>query len=140
MGLFLSALMVLAPVLTAPHGRADKLKDEFRLLQVEHNLVVRTNAARARHGLPPLVVDRQLVKSARRHAAWMTRSHTLQHTRLPVAENIAMGQRTSAEALQSWMSSPGHRANILNPGYRRIGAAAYIARDGTIFWCQQFLR
>jgi uncharacterized protein YkwD len=38
------------------------------------------------------------------------------------------------------MNSSGHRANILNPGYRRIGVAAYATPEGTIFWCQQFLQ
>jgi uncharacterized protein YkwD len=140
MGAFLSVLLVLAPVLTTPSDRTDEVRDTFQLLPVERQLIVRTNAQRARYGLPPLAVDRELVESARRHAAWMTRSHTLRHTNLPVAENIAMGQRTAAEAIQSWMTSPGHRANILHPGYRGIGAAAYTAGDGTIFWCQQFRR
>jgi uncharacterized protein YkwD len=40
--------------------------------------------------------------------------------------------------MQDWMHSPGHRANILNRGYRRIGVGAFTAKDGTIFWCQQF--
>jgi uncharacterized protein YkwD len=57
-----------------------------------------------------------------------------------VAENIAMGQRSSTEAVQSWMSSPGHRANILDASYTRIGVSAYRTPDGTIFWCQQFLQ
>ena len=38
------------------------------------------------------------------------------------------------------MNSPGHRANILNPGYRRIGVAAYRTPEGTVYWCQQFLQ
>jgi uncharacterized protein YkwD len=62
------------------------------------------------------------------------------HTSAAVAENIAMGQRNSAEVLNAWMNSSGHRANILNPGHTRIGVAAYTTPGGTIYWCQQFLR
>jgi uncharacterized protein YkwD len=112
--------------------------EEFELLQIEKNIIERTNAERARYGLPPLAADVDLVKSARNHAIWMTTYQRLQHTNQPVAENIAMGQRDSQEVLNSWMNSSGHRANILNGGHRRIGVAAYRTVQGTIFWCQQF--
>jgi uncharacterized protein YkwD len=105
---------------------------------VESKIIERTNAERTRHGLRPLAVDQTLIKSARRHAAWMTNQGVLRHTSLPVAENIAMGQRSSLEAVRDWMNSPGHRANILNPSHAKIGVAAYTAANGTVFWCQQF--
>ncbi len=39
-------------------------------------------------------------------------------------ENLALGNFKDSQALVSaWMDSPGHRANILNPGYRAIGIA-----------------
>jgi uncharacterized protein YkwD len=107
---------------------------------IEARVVEKTNAHRIRRGLRPLVVDPHLLRSARQHAAWMTRRRSMVHTSKPVAENIAMGQRSSGEVLTSWMNSSGHRANILNASYTRIGVAAYTAPDGTIYWCQQFLR
>jgi uncharacterized protein YkwD len=107
---------------------------------IDARVIERTNAHRIRHGLRPLVVDLSLVRSARRHAAWMTNSRSMVHTTQPVGENIAMGQTSSAEVMNSWMNSSGHRANILNPGYTRIGVAAFSTPDGTIFWCQQFLQ
>jgi uncharacterized protein YkwD len=42
-------------------------------------------------------------------------------------ENLAWGVGRSAAArtiLRSWMASPGHRANLLRPGWRRIGVGA----------------
>ncbi len=123
-----------------PVTQADPLNPEgVELIPVEKELAERTNAERVRYGLPPLVVDRGLMESARAHCAWMTHNYALQHTRLAVAENIAMGQQTSEEAVRSWMSSPGHRANILNPRHRRLGVAAYRTPQGTVFWCQQFM-
>ncbi|HJS07904.1 MAG TPA: CAP domain-containing protein [Pirellulales bacterium] len=110
----------------------------FTLHPVEQSVVAQTNAERARHGLPPLAVDQRLVQSARAHTAWMSRARRLQHTSRPVAENIAMGQQTALDAVRSWMSSSGHRANILSRGHRRIGVSAYAAPDGTVFWTQQF--
>ncbi len=114
--------------------------EELALTQAEQNVVHYTNIHRKRYGLPPLEIDPALVRSARAHCAWMTRNQRLQHTRQPVAENIAMGQRNSRAAVGDWMSSSGHRANILNRGYRRIGVAAYRASNGRNYWCQQFLR
>jgi uncharacterized protein YkwD len=123
---------------TTKKGSPKATPTAFRLHPVEERVVEQTNAMRARHGLPPLLVDQQLVQSARAHTAWMTRARRLRHTSQPVAENIAMGQQTAQEAVRSWMGSSGHRANILSRGHRRIGVSAYSAPDGTVFWTQQF--
>jgi uncharacterized protein YkwD len=48
-------------------------------------------------------------------------------------ENIAMGQRTAEEVMQSWMGSTGHRANILRREYQDIG----IGQAGA-YWVQLF--
>jgi uncharacterized protein YkwD len=109
------------------------------VLPLENAIVERTNQERARRGLRPLALDFGLLASARKHAAWMSRRQSLQHTNQPVAENIAMGQNSSAEVVRDWMNSPGHRANILNASYSRIGVAAYTSASGTVYWCQQFL-
>jgi uncharacterized protein YkwD len=69
----------------------------------------------------------------------MASRRALQHTTAAVAENIAQGQATSQQAVMDWMSSSGHRANMLDASHRRIGAAAYRGADGQIYWCQQFL-
>lgn len=130
-----------AVVLFGAEAPSDKAEpEELELAQIEQNIVTYTNAERERYGLPPLEIDPDLVDSARAHCAWMTRNRSLQHTGKAVAENIAMGQRSSREAVRDWMGSSGHRANILNRSHRRIGVAAYRAEGGTIYWCQQFLR
>jgi uncharacterized protein YkwD len=112
--------------------------DGVRLSDVEVNIVSYTNEERTRYGLPPLEVDKELMSTAREQAAWMTWRGSMFHTNRPLAENVAMGQTHSSEAVQSWMNSSGHRANILNPGHRRIGVAAYRGPGGIIYWCQQF--
>jgi len=124
--------------LAAPKADRSERQAAITLVSLEKSVVEHTNAERARYGLPPLEVDEDLMKSARDHAEWMGRNRVLQHTRAAVAENIAMGQPDSRSVLASWMSSSGHRANILNPGHRRIGVAALQSAGGTMFWCQQF--
>lgn len=112
--------------------------DGVELYLVEAQILKKTNAERARHGLSALVADRNLLATAREHCKWMARSSNLSHTRLQVAENIAMGQQTADEAVRDWMNSSGHRANILNRRHTRIGIAAYVMPGGRIYWCQQF--
>ncbi len=138
----LGSLITLCASLTAVMAppAAENAPKDVDLHAIEARIIEKTNAQRVRHGLRPLVVDKRLVSSARRHAAWMTNNRAMVHTSAPVAENIAMGQRNSAEAVNAWMNSSGHRANILNPGHTRIGVAAYTTPEGTIYWCQQFLR
>jgi uncharacterized protein YkwD len=118
---------------------AKPAEEQFKMHPVEEQIVQFTNAERSRYGLPELQIDQGLMQTARQHATWMTVNQSMVHTRLPLAENIAMGQPSAQHALQSWMGSSGHRANILNPGHRRIGVAAFQAVNGVIFWCQQFM-
>jgi uncharacterized protein YkwD len=134
-----SIALVLAMEVSA--GSAPKPPVELKtanLQPVEQSILERTNAERVRYGLAPLAIDPNLENTARAQAAWMTNNRIMQHGNWGVAENIAMGQQSAEEALGSWMASSGHRANILNPGYRRIGVAAYTAPDGSCYWCQQF--
>jgi uncharacterized protein YkwD len=52
-------------------------------------------------------------------------------------ENIAAGEASAAEVIGAWMASAGHRANILNPEYSRIGVG-YAPCDGGHLWTQVF--
>ena len=54
-------------------------------------------------------------------------------------ENLASGQSTAQEAFNSWMASPGHRANILGD-YSSCGFALYYGGDAgsTYYWVQEF--
>jgi uncharacterized protein YkwD len=133
----LAQFLVCTLLAAATDGTPAASVEKFQLIAIERAIVEQTNAQRARYGLPALEVDENLVESARKHATWMARYRSLQHSH-GVAENIAMGYSTAEAALRGWMNSSGHRANILNRGYRRIGVAAYQSAGGTIYWCQQF--
>ncbi|MEU3450647.1 CAP domain-containing protein [Streptomyces thermolilacinus] len=52
-------------------------------------------------------------------------------------ENIARGQADAAAVMESWMNSEGHRANILNCDFKRLGVGVHIA-DGGPWWTQNF--
>jgi uncharacterized protein YkwD len=50
-----------------------------------------------------------------------------------VGENIAFGTghyATPAETVDAWMHSPGHRANILHPGFKEIGIGIALGAPG----------
>jgi len=56
------------------------------------------------------------------------------------AENIAYGQNTPQEVMNSWMNSPGHRSNILSSSCTQIGVGAAKNSNGTIYWTQMFIK
>jgi uncharacterized protein YkwD len=55
-----------------------------------------------------------------------------------IGENIAMGYKTPEEAVAGWMNSSGHRANILNAKFTRIGIGVEIDENGQLYWVQNF--
>ncbi|TFW16425.1 CAP domain-containing protein, partial [Massilia arenosa] len=56
-----------------------------------------------------------------------------------IGENIASGQGTPEEAVAGWIASPGHCANLMNPGFSEMGAA-YAANPTrhVLYWTQVF--
>ena len=58
-----------------------------------------------------------------------------------VGENIAFGQRSPREAVEGWLDSPGHCANIMNRDFTEMGAAYGVTprqQTGIIYWTQVF--
>ena len=123
-------------------------------LSAEDAVLALVNQERAGNKCNPLAIDSRLATAARKHSADMAARNYFEHdtpegvdvaTRVTnagykwssVGENIAMGQKDAASVMRSWMNSPGHRANILNCGYRHIGIGlAY--RGKTPYWTQDF--
>lgn len=117
-----------------------------------HKVLTLVNQIRAQYGLNPLSWDSTLEQTAALRAAECTVSFS--HTRpngqdcfsaYPSGvrlggENIAAGSRTAEQVVNLWMNSPGHRANILNPGYTTM-AVSMAQVDGTTYgyyWSQNF--
>jgi uncharacterized protein YkwD len=117
--------------------------------QFEQQVIVLVNQERATNGLPALAFNVAIGNAARGHSDDMARNNFFSHTgsngsnpgtRLTAAgynwsfyaENIAAGYQTPADVVKGWMSSPGHRANILARSAREIGAG-YVERAGTAY-------
>ena len=113
------------------------------------------NQERAAEGLSALSADGKLTQAAGIRVKEITVSFS--HTRPDgsscftalsevgasysrAGENLAIGQKTPEEVVKAWMASPGHRANIMNPNFRRIGIAITDggANYGGYAWAQFF--
>jgi len=144
-------------------GRSDRRGDDRRgdsgagggAAAVLGEVVDRTNAERARHGLRALTVDQRLAAAAQAHSADMVRRAFFAHESpdgrqvwdravaagyayRKVAENIAAGQRSAEEVVRGWMESPGHRANILDGDLTQIGVGRADGGSYGVYWTQVF--
>jgi uncharacterized protein YkwD len=109
-------------------------------------VVRQVNAERERAGLRALRVSAELSRAARVRAVEITRKFS--HTRpdgsawrtvssAAYGENIAVGQRTADKVMAAWLTSSGHRANLLRASYGSIGVCAVIS-EGVTYWVQLF--
>jgi uncharacterized protein YkwD len=117
------------------------------------------NAERQHLGLPWLVYNSQLDQMAKIQAANMARLHKLAHTlpesQLPtlgdraryvgypfgrMAENVAQGFPNAETVVQGWMTSSGHRHNVLNAEVVETGIGIARAPGGGLYFCQVFGR
>ncbi len=139
-----------------PEPQPDPPSDEGECGTPEEAEVARlANEARAQNGRGALDCDMAGVRAARAHSEDMCNQGYFSHTgrdgssagdRMRRAgaqfggwgENIAWGQRTSANVHNTWMNSSGHRRNILSGGFGRIGVG-YYACNGRPHWTQVFM-
>lgn len=141
----------------APTGGAGTGTVGGSAASVAADIVRYTNDARARNGLGPLATNSRLMEAARLHAQQMAKhqrsDHTISGARYPTmqsrleavqysysmaAENVAWNQRSPQDVVNTWMNSSGHRANILNPQLKEIGAAMARSAKGEPYWIQVF--
>lgn len=127
------------------------------LTGTESSLLTAMNEARRAHGLRPLRADGRLEHAARGHSSEMLRTGTFFHgafsarirgvgVRAPrVGENLAWGVGALSRAraiVNTWLASPGHRANLFHPGYRIVGVGAlrgtFSGRRGTLMVTTDF--
>lgn len=111
------------------------------------------NRERAKEGLAPLTMDETLNQAALVRAKEIQTSFS--HTRpngsgfataikeagaayRTAGENIAWGQDSPEEVVEAWMNSAGHRKNIMNASFTRIGVGHLQNGAGTDYWAQLF--
>jgi len=127
---------------------------------IERRAFERTNDERVKAGLLPLTWDAELCLFARMHSENMARLNFFAHEtpdgmRLKeraraqgilhfrvIAENIAYNKGyddPGAFAVERWMISAGHRANILYVGFQNSAIGSFVAKDGSVYVTQVFI-
>lgn len=155
LALLLTLLLALPPawaqwrVISHPRGRV-RIQ---HLQKIESRIYQLTNLERRKRHLPPLDKDEALVKTARAHSDDMLVRDYFSHvdpdgkapqdrvipaysrTIARVGENIWGGhgydysdtKLIARVIVDSWMASPGHRANLLNPNFNYVGVGVSVS-------------
>ncbi|MGH2949583.1 MAG: CAP domain-containing protein, partial [Solirubrobacteraceae bacterium] len=120
------------------------------LARVRSAILCLHNQVRARDGLPAMRENARLRRAALGHSRAMVADGFFEHTTprgvtmvdrimraryvrrdqgWALGENLAWGTgslATARGAVQAWMDSPGHRANILKRSYRELGVGVVV--------------
>ncbi|MCI6736528.1 MAG: CAP domain-containing protein [Intestinibacter sp.] len=132
----------------------DTINSDFTKEQLEVLEIV--NKERKANGLKPLTLNKELSNVATVKSQDMINKGYFDHTSptygspfdmmksfgisyKAAGENIAKDQKTPSEVMNSWMNSPGHRANILSPNFTELGVGVAKDSKGTIYWTQMFI-
>jgi uncharacterized protein YkwD len=141
------ALVAVLGALAAPAAQSGKASNRVALTSLERGVLTELNAIRAQHGLQPVKINARLTSSAAQHSKEMGADGYFEHNShdgtafwkrigqwygstgygyWSVGENLLWSspEVDPAGALQLWMNSPEHRANILTPRWREIGISA----------------
>jgi hypothetical protein len=131
-------------------------EDDAAVRALEKEIISRTNDERELRGLAALTENEKLRKAALAHSHNMALQRTLSHELdgrnadervkeagydyFAVGENVAYNQPTAEDVVAEWMSSPGHRANILNKDFTEIGVGIASDDQGGAYYTQNFGR
>ncbi|MEU2516992.1 CAP domain-containing protein [Streptomyces syringium] len=129
-----------------------QLADTYVVLR--QMIVKLVNAERLRHGCGPLSMDSHLQRSAQSHVDDMALHNYYDHNtreghtpgdRMRAAgydwsgwgENLSRGSLDPVATVKSWMTSQGHRRNILNCTWTDTGVGVDLSSTGS-WWAQDF--
>ena len=118
-------------------------------------VLAQCTAQRQANGIAALPLDPELTKAANIRAKFIATLFSLTrpdgrkcftvldqigYSYWSAGENIAAGYGNSSAVMNGWMNSPGHRSNILNAGFKRLGVGyVYIPNsEYGYYWVQIF--
>ncbi len=140
-----------------PRGdRSSTTPGALELTRDERDLLDLLNTERKTAELPPLEAVPVLMRVARDHSAHMARLDQIGHELVgrsfskrlsesgyiaeAAGENVAEGAPTAAEAVAGWMTSSGHRGNILSEKFTQTGVGLATSDSGRRYYTQVFTR
>lgn len=137
---------------TPPRGSTDSAPPSAQA-DAERQVLTLVNQERGKVGCKPVTADHQLDGLARNFSEEMASDDFFGHTtpggdtpwdrahRAGITglggENIARGQTDARAVMDTWMHSPGHKANILNCQYHTLGVGVHFGPGGP-WWTQDF--
>lgn len=142
---------------TSAHSAGEVVQGtDSSLSEFEQEVIRLTNEERESRDLEPLDIAEDVSEVARVKSEDMRDDNYFSHTSptygspfdmlrsfdisyRSAGENIAAGQATPEQVVNSWMNSPGHRANILNSGYTHIGIGYAEGGSYRHYWTQMFI-
>lgn len=148
----LGALLPASAAHAAACAGANASPHDLTVNQTRAATICLLNAERGKRGLAPLRHNDGLALAGQRHARDMVKRRYFSHVsrggtafstrikrtgylrgagRALLGENLAWGSgrlATPRAIVRTWMSSPGHRANILKPAFREVGIGVVRAR------------
>jgi uncharacterized protein YkwD len=157
LGIFLAFVLVMGSAYA--QGGYDPTNQTQTLLLDEATTVYLGNLARRDNGVPPLRWNRELTHAARWYSWDSTenrpagfcghqdtngnwpdyRARAFGYLGFAGAENAFCGYVTPDYAIQGWMNSSGHRANLLDSNSREVGLGYYRrGSDGRSYVTQDF--
>ncbi|MGY3714622.1 CAP domain-containing protein [Sutcliffiella cohnii] len=121
----------------------------------EYQLFDLTNATRRNHSLPLLTWDDHVKETARKHSKDMAENQYFSHTNLKgqspfdrmeedniqyttAGENLAYGQMSSIFAHEGLMNSLGHRKNILQERFRKLGVGVAFNKESQPYYTKKY--
>ena len=145
-------LLAVTGVLSGSAAAATAPAATVRLQTLDKEILVRLNATRVSRGLRPLVLSSQLRDAAVAHSRSMLEGGFFTHESRdgsPFAARVKRYYRSSGyaswsagenllyntaridarSAIEAWLTSPPHRANLLAPGWREVGIGSLHARS-----------
>lgn len=143
------------PTTPVPTNPSTEAPATTGISSIEAEVVRLVNIERQKEGLQPLVASAELSNVARKKSEDMAKNNYFSHTSPTygspfemmksfgikyntAGENIARGQLTAQSVVNGWMNSSGHRANIINPSFNKIGVGHFKSSNGTNYWTQMF--
>lgn len=130
---------------TADQNNSEQAKEVLKLVNTE----------RAKQKLEALTLDTKLNNVAQLKAEDMRNNNYFDHNSpkygspfdlmrsqgvsyRSAGENIAAGQTSAEAVMRDWMNSSGHRANIMNPNYTKLGVGYCTGGSMRTYWVQEF--
>ena len=144
------------PEIEIPETEVPDMDEAIPQNEIAREMLAQVNQQRRNAGLSELSLSQELTKVATVKAEDMRDQGYFSHTSptygspfdmmkefginyRTAGENIAKGQKSVEAVMNGWMNSTGHRANILNGNFNKLGVGYCSDNAGNTYWVQMFI-